>query len=448
MNQSLFEELFNKKVGHIKPGLERMHKALNIVRDPDFDAEAQTILVGGTNGKGGTSGFLWTLLGQALKGRKKVGLFTSPHLVSYRERFSIFGQTIGDQDIIEIWKNLKNQLGALYEDLSFFELSTLIAYKLFAANNVYISIYEVGLGGRLDSTNALEPDITILTSISKDHELYLGSQLLGILKEKLGICRRGVPLYWGAGGEIMEDSSALAYIEQYCSDKSVPLISWGEDFFLQEDQLQMKDKVSHPLPKLLHKAPDYILKNFALAYQVALDLKKSHKEMSDLHGLLEPMGSMGVSAPLVGRFQRLLLDDTKVIIDVCHNPDGLSKLISNLRALNIRPVALVSILKDKDHETMLDQMIHFFEDIIFFGMDEERSLKQENLHRRHRNIKYAKSFMAALALARTIWHDAPQPWVICGSILAVGKVFESIEKDPLQFTYNDVLCGSWSEGDR
>ncbi len=449
MKQSIFEELFQKRVGTVKPGLERMKRALDKIKDPVWDDQGYTILVGGTNGKGGTSSLLWALLRSGLKGNKKVGLFTSPHLVSYRERFSISGQSTQDQDIIDIWEKLKFQLGSLYEELSFFELSTLIAYRLFSAHNVYIRIYEVGLGGRLDSTNALDPNITIITSISRDHETYLGHDLLGILQEKLGICRQGVPLYWGNGGEIVKEPSCSPYMNEFCHKEKIPLTIYGDDFALNGFGLQLTDQLRCCLPDLFLSSPDYIQKNFALACQVYHDIQKSHYEMSKLHDVLADLPANPANAPaLVGRFQRIYIHDVKVIVDVCHNPDGLAHFIANLRSFNLQPVALVSILNDKDYGTMLDMMQNFFTDMIFFGIDSERAVEPKNLDRRHQHIKYAKNFAAAFDLGKSMWLDLPQPWVICGSVLAVGKVFESIEKDPLQFTYNDILRGQWTMGVR
>ena len=216
-----FEELFHKRQGSIKPGLDRIRKAYETLQRPADDAF--NVLVAGTNGKGGTSGFLWMLLASS----QQVGLFTSPHLRSFAERFQVSGMSLGEEDVYNSWKNLAGLLTESYDELSFFELSTLIAFDLFETSQTSCNIFEVGLGGRLDSTNVVEPSLSIVTSISRDHEEFLGSDLIHILKEKLGICRVGIPLFWGNSGEVLLTSDYQEHIISFAKEKKNTVVYDG-----------------------------------------------------------------------------------------------------------------------------------------------------------------------------------------------------------------------------
>ena len=190
--------LFAKRANNIKPGLERIKKSYEFLGKPAGNIPA--VLIGGTNGKGSTSGFLWSLLAQSLSA---VGLYTSPHLMEWSERFQISGRQVDDQDAIALAQELESLLPAdLYAELSFFELTTLIAFRLFEREQVAMQVLEVGLGGRWDASNVADPLLSVVVSVSLDHQEYLGQDLRQILREKLGIMRSGCPLFWGQSGEI------------------------------------------------------------------------------------------------------------------------------------------------------------------------------------------------------------------------------------------------------
>ena len=257
-----FEKLFMKRLGAIKPGLGRMKSASEVMGNPSQNAH--NILVGGTNGKGGCSAFLWSLLAT-----RRVGLFTSPHLVSFTERMQVSGENIDELQLSEVHEQLQTKLGDGYEDLSFFEVATLMAYQLFHQKNCQFNVMEVGLGGRWDCTNIVEPEASIICSISRDHEQFLGSDLKGILQEKLGICRPHVPLFWGASGEVLESQEALDYLEEHTKEKNIPLHSWGVNFGIDGDRFFCGNKADEEsystFPKILDTAPSFIRRNFVVA---------------------------------------------------------------------------------------------------------------------------------------------------------------------------------------
>lgn len=186
-------------------GLDRIERALEIEGRPDRSAPA--VLVAGTNGKGGTAAHLAGMLQQ--HGRR-VGLFTSPHLIDVRERFRVDGRPIGRDVAREVGKPLVEAYGARdashpegeegadeRPELTFFELTALMAASIFEHEGVDVAIYEVGMGGRLDATNAFDPTLSIVTSIDFDHQMFLGETIEEIAREKCGILRTGVPAVVG-----------------------------------------------------------------------------------------------------------------------------------------------------------------------------------------------------------------------------------------------------------
>ena len=152
----------------------------------------KTIHIAGTNGKGSCSHTLAAILQEA---GYKVGLYTSPHLVDFRERIRVNGQTISQQYVIDFVENERSFFEPLHP--SFFELTTVLAFKYFAEEKVDVAVIEVGLGGRLDCTNIITPLLSIITNISFDHTQFLGNTLAAIASEKAGIIKPGVPVVIG-----------------------------------------------------------------------------------------------------------------------------------------------------------------------------------------------------------------------------------------------------------
>ncbi|MFB6374426.1 MAG: folylpolyglutamate synthase/dihydrofolate synthase family protein, partial [Bradymonadaceae bacterium] len=177
----------------VELGLESMRRALAAEGHPERASTA--VLVAGTNGKGGTAAYISGLL-QA-HGRR-VGLYTSPHLIDPAERFRVDGRPLARERIVHHAAPILEAYGGEGDPaLTYFELTTLIATRLFDAMDVDVAVYEVGLGGRLDAVNAIEPSVSAITCIDTDHTAYLGDNLADIAREKCGIARPGRPLIVG-----------------------------------------------------------------------------------------------------------------------------------------------------------------------------------------------------------------------------------------------------------
>ncbi|MCK5761238.1 MAG: bifunctional folylpolyglutamate synthase/dihydrofolate synthase, partial [Candidatus Delongbacteria bacterium] len=171
----------------MKLGLENIE---NLLKHGNIDIEKlKTVHVAGTNGKGSTSNMISQVL---TENGYKTGLFTSPHLVSFNERIRINGEMISDENLSGLIHDIKG--GIEKYNCTFFEASTAIAFKYFIEKNVDIAIIEVGLGGRLDSTNVITPIVSVITGIDFDHTAHLGNSIVEIAREKAGIIKEGIPV--------------------------------------------------------------------------------------------------------------------------------------------------------------------------------------------------------------------------------------------------------------
>ena len=180
--------LFDQSKFAIKLGLENIKKALECEGHPQ--EEWENIIVGGTNGKGQSASMLSNVLEDH---GKKVGLFTSPHLIEFRERFRINGKVVSREEVLQVGKYVLQRYAKGKVCLSFFEMCVLIGLLIFKAHKIDVAILEVGLGGRLDAVNAVEPDLTVITNIGLDHEAYLGTRIEEIAAEKLALIRPHTP---------------------------------------------------------------------------------------------------------------------------------------------------------------------------------------------------------------------------------------------------------------
>ena len=177
-----------------KPGLERICDFCHYLGDPQKNY--LTIHVAGTNGKGSVSHMLASVLQHA---GYRVGLFTSPHLRDFRERMRVDGKMISEREVVDFVARHKAKMREL--DLSFFEMTTAMAFDFFAASEVEIAVIETGLGGRLDATNIITPEVSVVTNIGLEHTDLLGDTIEKVAFEKAGIIKAGVPIVLGEASE-------------------------------------------------------------------------------------------------------------------------------------------------------------------------------------------------------------------------------------------------------
>ena len=289
-----------------------------------------TIHVAGTNGKGSTV----TKIAKALEcAGLKVGLYTSPHIESYRQRISMSGAWIPEEEVVALGGKLLRFIDEKKIPATFFELTTLLAFDYFRQEKVDVAVIEVGLGGRLDATNILAPLLTVITSISVDHADLLGNTLEAIAREKAGILKPGTPLVLGPHARI-------STIAERAEELECPVFHAKEvgGFYDEENR------------EIARTALEVLAKEFPLS-PAAIE-----------KGLLERPAC---------RFERR----GECIFDVAHNPDGFSRLVAALDEFYPQePIfALVGMCKDKDFEACLGILARRVQRIFLVKADTPRA---------------------------------------------------------------------------
>jgi len=287
----------------------------------------KSIHVGGTNGKGSTSHMLASVLQEA---EYKVGLYTSPHLKDFRERIRIDGKVITEEYVVEFIEKHKSYLEQ--RQLSFFEMTVGMAFQYFSDSDIDIAVIEVGLGGRLDSTNIITPEVSVITNIGLDHTRFLGDTLEAIAGEKAGIIKRNVPVV--IGRTINETKKVFV-------DKAK---AFNSPLFLAEEYTGLL--VATDLKGR------YQIENIKTALQTILVLQEKGWKVKDID-IENGLQRVVENTSLLGRWQ-ILQEYPKVICDTAHNEDGIKEVVKQLEEENFDNLHMVlGVVNDKDLETIL-----------------------------------------------------------------------------------------------
>jgi dihydrofolate synthase/folylpolyglutamate synthase len=325
-----------------KEGLENIEALAEIAGNPQ--TKLKTIHVAGTNGKGSVSSLLSSFFQEA---GFKTALFTSPHLVDFRERIKIDGQNIPEEKVIHFFEKYQQKMDLI--EPSFFEITTILAFDYFVNEKVDIAIIETGLGGRLDATNIINPILSIITNISFDHTQILGNTLPKIAFEKAGIIKPGIPVLIGEA-----DSKTLPVFQAIASQKNAPLfvadkirLSVIDDTNPVETHISVKYHT-----KLLYEdlilplQGSYQLKNLA-TYFHAIEILKS------FFGFKKDYARAGVenvlkNTNILGRWQ-VIQDNPLIICDVAHNIGAFQYTIPQISKLTINQLHIIlGFVDDKD----------------------------------------------------------------------------------------------------
>lgn len=337
-----------------KPGLDNTIRLMQALNNPH--TRYKTIHVAGTNGKGSVSHFLCSVLQEA---GYKVGLYTSPHLVDFGERIRVNGQMIAQQYVIEFVE----QHSALFTEIepSFFEATMAMAFQYFADIQVDIAVIEVGLGGRLDSTNIIEPELSVITNISFDHTGFLGDTLEKIAAEKAGIIKKNIPVIIG---ETLPET--LPVFISKAKEMNAP-VSFAENDIV----VTFKDYKEGKMLIYKNKNTDFLiglngsyqLKNVATVFCAVEKLNNlgfnitENQLRSGLENVVENTG-------LMGRWQLLQTRPT-VITDTGHNVAGIKYVVEQLKKHQYKTLRIViGMVNDKDVSSVLallpKQAVYYF----------------------------------------------------------------------------------------
>ncbi|MDR1371343.1 MAG: bifunctional folylpolyglutamate synthase/dihydrofolate synthase [Dysgonamonadaceae bacterium] len=333
--------------GAYKEGLENSYAIDSKLNHPH--SIINTIHIAGTNGKGSTSHLITSILKQS---GYKVGLYTSPHLIDFKERVKINGETIEESFVIDFVAGYKD----FFEEInaSFFELTTALAFKYFAEKKVDVAVIEVGLGGRLDCTNIIHPDLSIITNISFDHVALLGNTLSEIAKEKAGIIKPGVPVVIG---ETTEETKKVFLDTVDHVHQNRNLI-----YFAEEIQPILSSRLL-PSGKWRFETKNYGIvtgelggfaqeKNTATVLTAVEELKKSGYKIPD-DAVRTGFEKVVENTGLFGRWQ-VIQTNPKIVFDTGHNEAGIKYIVQQLQSETYAKLHIViGMVNDKDIDTIL-----------------------------------------------------------------------------------------------
>ena len=335
-----------------KPGLERITDFCRKLGNPQ--RSYFVIHIAGTNGKGSVSNMLASVLQQA---GYQVGLYTSPHLTDFRERIRVNGEMISKQKVVNFVGKYRKEMEEC--ELSFFEMTTAMAFDYFAQCDVEVAVIETGLGGRLDATNIVIPAVSVITNVGLEHTELLGDSLPKIAREKGGIIKKSIPVIVG------ERSSAYnLVIEDIAADRRSAVIYAEQEFECRRqqregdvqvfDMIRTRDNQQYTLR--LPLLGEYQRQNLATVCAVADYLHENTPLSISRRAFVEGVRDTTLLTGFRGRWQRLSTEPT-VICDTAHNPDGMRQVAKQLGDIaSGKLYCVMGFCEDKNIEQMLCSM--------------------------------------------------------------------------------------------
>jgi dihydrofolate synthase/folylpolyglutamate synthase len=407
-----------------KLGLETMQYLLRLMGDPQ--RHLRFIHIAGTNGKGSVAAMIHAVLSRA---GYKTGLYTSPHLVSFCERFQINGRPIAEADMVRLVEHLKPFLETVaahpeFHAPTFFEAVTAMALQHFHEQKIDLVVWETGLGGRLDATNVVTPLVSVITNIAFDHTQYLGETLPQIATEKCGIIKPGVPVVTAAVAE-----EVLRVIRATATAQGCPLSIVSEDVRAtrisenEEGQRLQMTSTHHDYGVVripLLGAHQSINCATAVAALEASVLSIAPQQISE--------GLSQTTWP--GRFQ-IVNHNPTVVLDGAHNAAAAERLVATLRerCADQKLTFILGVLRDKNYDQMCQILAPLAERIFCVPVNSERTCDPDQLARwcmatnPRLKITVAKDLLQAYTQAQS---EKAQTIVITGSLFLVGEALDRL----------------------
>jgi len=378
-----------------KVDLEKITKVCNYLNNPQ--KSYKTVHIAGTNGKGSSSHMIASVLQETFL---KVGLYTSPHLIDFRERIKINGFPVDKKFVIDFVDQHKSFF--LKSKLSFFEMTVAMAFEFFSKSKVDIAVIETGLGGRLDATNIINPIVSLITNIGLDHKEFLGDSLIKIAGEKAGIIKKNVPV---VVSEYQENIHSV--FEQKATNLNA-------DIYLADSKIHFKSDLKGSFQN----------KNIAGVVKTLSLIKDFHIPVSSIkNGLLNVIKNTG----LMGRFQ-VINKEPHVICDVGHNTEAFREIINQISLIKFNRLRLVlGFVKGKDYDKILD-LLPKSASFYFCSPKIHRGLELEKLKIYSVNNELNSSFHSSVvnayksALNSSLKNDLI---FIGGSNFIVSEIFEN-----------------------
>jgi dihydrofolate synthase/folylpolyglutamate synthase len=400
-----------------KPDLTNTIKLCEALGNPQ--QQFKSIHVAGTNGKGSTSHMLASILQTA---GYKTGLYTSPHLVDFRERIKIDGVYCSKEFVVEFTEKIKPLIATIQP--SFFEITVAMAFSYFAEQKVDIAVIEVGLGGRLDSTNIITPEVSIITNIGLDHTQFLGDTIPQIAGEKAGIIKKDVPCIVSEYTEETKpvfDAAAIHTSLAYGSELFTILdIKYTYDYL----GVQVLNKKTEDVQTYqLDLNGSYQAKNIQGVLGAIGILQTKGWPISNQH-ILDGLSHVKKNTGLYGRWQMIGTNPTTVV-DVAHNVAGIQTLLSQIKLVNHQQLHIVfGMVKDKDIDSVL-ALLPTQATYYFTQAQIERAIDANELQQKAGQHGLTGNVFAHVNEAISAAQKQAQVAdliVVCGSVFLVGEI--------------------------
>ncbi len=395
----------------------KLERILSVYEQLNITSIAKKIItVAGTNGKGSTVSFLESIL---KKNNYNVGTFTSPHILRYNERIKINQKEIDDESLLDVFELIDKKRGST--TLTYFEFATLAAFYLFSKSNLDVAVLEVGLGGRLDATNIIDSDVSIITSIGIDHTEFLGSTIDSIALEKAGVMRPFKK-------SIFAQDKPPAVLFQYAKNKSVNLLTHNNDYLVtRKDKswdINYKNIKIDNIPNL-KMIGDYQY-NYAAASVIALS-----EVLPDCISNSDYIRDALCDTQISGRFQ-YLQKSPDIILDVAHNEDAAKSLSRNIKNIGYKKIiAVLGILADKDVYSIVEPFCSLISHWYIGTIDSQRGMNADEIKYRINSLfknklsigTYSSVSSAFISALRA--QDKDTLLLVYGSFYTVSEVLKS-----------------------
>ncbi len=417
--QEALDFLLNLELFGVKLGLTNITKFLNRLGNPQDCYPV--VHIAGTNGKGSTAAMIEAML---VENGYKVGKFTSPHLVDYKERFRINKRKVSEEFVADFVADHRDRIRK--DRITFFETATALAFQLFKEEKVDIAIAEVGLGGRLDATNVIEPSISVITQLALDHLKVLGNTMEKIATEKAGIIKKGVPVVTSA-----TDARAIDVLSDFANQRKTSIERLLlEKNYRVEDVSMLSTKFSYsrnsdpPRTFETNLSGAHMAENAALGLLTVDVLRDAGiVDNTDMSG----EGLRNVHWP--GRFQ-VVENGIRAIFDVAHNPHGMKALAENLEAVfpGERFVVVLGVLQRRDFSSLFEQIARFTRKLIICRPKTPRAAIMEELVQNAiaGRIEFAVVEDAVMAFGVAEKEAVDDDYfIVTGSHFTVGEIFRS-----------------------
>jgi len=415
--------------GTIKLGLERILKLLELIGNPQN--EYNTIQIAGTNGKGSVTRILSTIFTEL---SFQTGANYSPHLVSFNERITLNNQLISNNEVVALANDIYaavNTMDEISTDMkpSFFECTTAMAFKFFEKKSCDVAAVEVGLGGRLDATTSLNPNITVITSIGLDHVKTLGDTIEKIAFEKAGIIKYDTPIICGT-----QKPEAISVIKEVANEKKSPFYQFSKDYDYEILNNNINDNTFN------FYSPKTQIKNIKIKMNGIHQMKNASTAImayltycERLNIKISPNKIKNAiwNANWPGRFEKIS-NNPLIIVDGAHNRQGIDMLFENWKIYfgQEKPVLLTGMLSGKEYTHIVKVLSNISSSVVITEPNSPRDtdtsiiVKEYKKYKKESDVQYISDHQEACLKALSLSEIQKNPILITGSLYVIGYLKE------------------------